>query len=55
MEQILTDMATAAAESDPVAIRDWLIVELLYSTGMRVAELVNLDVESIDESHRVIR
>lgn len=55
MEQILADLATAASESDPLAIRDWLIVEMLYSTGMRVAELVNLNIESIDDSRRVIR
>lgn len=55
MEQILRDLATAASEADPVAIRDWLIVETLYSTGVRVAELVNLDLESIDASRRVIR
>lgn len=35
--------------------RDRLIVELLYATGIRVGELVNLDVDDVDRSRRVLR
>ncbi|QDQ97693.1 tyrosine recombinase XerC [Tomitella fengzijianii] len=52
--------ALAAAESgarerDPVALRDRLIVELLYATGIRVGELCSLDIGSIDAERRVLR
>lgn len=48
--------ASAGAEqNDPVALRDRLIVEMLYATGMRVSELCGLDVDDIDTSRRVVR
>lgn len=34
--------------SNPLDIRDYAIIELLYSTGLRVAELAGLDVNDID-------
>ena len=37
------------------AIRDKLIVELFYSTGMRRAELINLKVSSIDMSEKLVK
>ena len=55
MDKVLADLATAADEGNPVAIRDWLIIELLYDTGIRVAELVNLDLSAIDQERRVLR
>ena len=44
-------------ESDvsPIGRRDRLIVELLYASGIRVAELVGLDVDDVDRARRVIR
>ncbi|MDQ2586288.1 tyrosine recombinase XerC [Saccharothrix yanglingensis] len=52
--------AMAAAEAgaeqgDPVALRDQAVVELLYATGVRVAELCGLDLDDVDYSQRVIR
>ncbi len=35
--------------------RDRLVVELLYATGIRVAELVGLDVDDVDRTRRVLR
>jgi len=32
----------------PLAIRDWAMMELMYSAGLRLAELVSLNVDSID-------
>ncbi|GAB3085727.1 tyrosine recombinase XerC [Corynebacterium aquatimens] len=37
------------------ALRDRAMLELLYATGMRVAELVSLDVEDVDVDRRVAR
>lgn len=36
------------SQDGPLAIRDWAIMELLYSSGLRLAELVGLDLSSID-------
>lgn len=44
-----------AAEGDPIALRDRLVVELLYSCGIRVAELCGLDIDDIDSGRRVLR
>ena len=46
---------SGAAQEDPVAVRDRLIVELLYSTGIRVGELCGLDLGDIDHDRRVLR
>ena len=32
----------------PLAIRDWAMMELMYSGGLRLAELVSLNVENLD-------
>ena len=46
---------SGAAEDDPVALRDLLIVELLYATGIRVSELCGLDIDDIDAERRLVR
>ena len=44
-----------ASQGDPVAVRDRVVVELLYSCGIRVAELCGLDVDDVDDGRRVLR
>ncbi|OBF05776.1 recombinase XerC [Mycobacterium sp. ACS4054] len=57
-DQALDAMAAAksgAQQGDPMALRDRLIVEMLYATGIRVSELCGLDVDDVDAHHRLIR
>lgn len=41
--------------ASPLALRDRLIVELLYSCGIRVGELCGLDLGDVDRDRRVLR
>jgi integrase/recombinase XerC len=57
-DQALDAMAAAksgAEQGDPLALRDRLIVEMLYATGIRVSELCGLDIDDVDTGHRVVR
>ena len=55
-EEVFSSMESAIGEeADPHAIRNIAIVELLYSTGIRVSELCGLDLEDIDRSRNTIR
>lgn len=44
-----------AQDADPVGLRDRAALELLYGTGVRVSELVGLDVDDVDLDRRVVR
>jgi integrase/recombinase XerC len=46
---------SGAQQGDPLALRDRLIVEMLYATGIRVSELCGLDVDDVDTSRRLLR
>jgi integrase/recombinase XerC len=49
-------LAGAAGRLDAaVALRDLAAVEVLYATGIRVGELVGLDVRSVDAGRRLLR
>jgi integrase/recombinase XerC len=57
-DQALAAMNAAnsgAQQGDPMALRDRLIVELLYATGIRVSELCGLDVDDVDIGRRLLR
>lgn len=41
--------------TSPTAIRDKAMLELLYATGMRVTELVSLDLEHVDLERNTVR
>ena len=41
--------------TDPLKVRDQAILELLYSSGMRVSEICNVNIQDIDLNSRVIR
>ncbi|WP_084076816.1 tyrosine recombinase XerC [Demequina sp. NBRC 110057] len=52
----LLDVARARCDDgDPIRLRDWAAAELLYATGMRVGELVGVDVGDIDLAERLVR
>lgn len=42
-------------KKEAVAVRDWAIVESLYATGIRISELVGLDVSDVDFTNRTLR
>lgn len=44
----IEDIIKAANGSDPKSIRDRAMLELLYATGMRVSELISLNVDDIN-------
>jgi integrase/recombinase XerC len=46
---------SGAQQGDPLALRDRLIVEMLYATGIRVSELCGLDLDDVDFSRRLLR
>ena len=52
---VLDTAAAGAVQDDPVLLRDLLVVELLYATGVRVAELCGLDLDDVDDERRALR
>ena len=54
--QMLDEAIASARETGgPAAARDVAILEVLYSTGIRVSELCGLDLNDLDRERRVIR
>jgi len=52
---LLDVAAVAADDEDPVHLRDRAMLELLYASGIRVGELVGLDIDDIDFGSNVVR
>ncbi|SLK15100.1 tyrosine recombinase XerC [Arthrobacter sp. P2b] len=55
LTRLLAKMEEAAADGEPMAVRDRAIVELLYATGVRVGELAGLDIDDLDPDRRTLR
>ena len=45
----------AGEEGSPAAMRDLAVVELLYGTGIRVSELVGIDLKDVDRERYTLR
>src|SRR4051812_17292496 len=52
---LIAAAARAADDGSPVGIRDTAMLELMYATGVRVGELVALDVDDVDRGRNVVR
>ena len=54
-EMLTAAIAVASESGGPAALRDAAILELLYATGIRVSELVGLDVDDVDRDRGTVR
>ncbi len=55
VDAVLDDLEARAEGDSASALRDRVIVELLYASALRVSELVGLDLDDVDDERRVVR
>jgi integrase/recombinase XerC len=53
--ELVAQVVERASDGSPEGVRDAAVIELLYATGIRVGELVGLDVDDLDDGRRVVR
>ena len=51
VEEVTKLVEAAKDPSNPISLRDYLLLELLYSTGARVSEVVGINLNDISESN----
>ena len=54
-EQAKAVVESTAGAEEPVGLRNAVVLELLYASGIRVSELVGLDVDDVDRGRRLLR
>jgi integrase/recombinase XerD len=54
-EDEVGELLDAVVETDPLGQRDKAILELLYGTGIRIGELVALDLDALDDERHTLR
>jgi integrase/recombinase XerC len=52
---IFEQLEPLATNDNPAGIQDLLIIEILYGSGIRVSELVGLDLQDIDYARKILR
>jgi integrase/recombinase XerC len=55
IDGLLADLGERAEDGDPAALRDVVVIELLYAAGIRVSELTGLDVDDVDLDRLTLR
>ena len=55
VDQVETLVDAPPTAPDPLALRDRVVLELLYATGIRVSELCGLNIADVDRARRVVR
>ncbi|MEL0626439.1 tyrosine recombinase XerC [Salinibacterium amurskyense] len=55
MAEMLHSVEARASSSDPIALRNKAMVELLYASALRVSELVGLSANDVDDSRLTVR
>lgn len=53
--RLLEQARARAGDEDPVHVRDWAALELLYATGMRISELTGADLADVDLGERLVQ
>ena len=54
-KQEMSELVEAPKQGSPLAHRDRALLELLYAAGLRVSEIVSLDIDNVDSHTREIR
>jgi integrase/recombinase XerC len=55
LAEVFAHLEAMATDDNPAGIQDLLMVELLYACGMRVSELVGLNLDDIDYERNIVR
>lgn len=55
VDEVLDGLEARASGDAPSALRDRVVIELLYASALRVSELVGLDIDDVDDQRRVVR
>jgi len=55
LSEVFAQLQEGSKTGDPAKVRDRLVIELLYATGIRVSELCGLNLNSVDFSRNIIR
>jgi integrase/recombinase XerC len=54
-EQARAVVDSTAGADEPIGLRNAVVLELLYASGIRVSELVGLDIDDVDRGRRLLR